>query len=281
MDALLLNHYPDVLGAVFYGALIVFAILEFVRPWRSARYPLLTRWSTNFGLGILQVLLARVLVPISLLKLAMAAEARDFGLFHLVELPSLLAIVVGVVLLDLVKYGEHRLFHMVPVLWRAHVVHHSDLEVDFTTGFRHHPIEVIFIAIPSAAAVIAFGITPAAVAAYVVLSAGSAVFTHTNIRLPASVDRWLRWVTVTPEAHVVHHSSHRVETDSNFGQLFLWWDRLFGTYRAAPQHGVAMMQIGVEHFRESNDLRLDRALVQPFRVPVDAADQQPAPDRAA
>ncbi|MEQ9638651.1 MAG: sterol desaturase family protein [Alphaproteobacteria bacterium] len=279
MEAFLLQHYENALGTIFYGAIIVFAIAEFILPWRAARLPLITRWSTNIGMGVVQALLGRVLLPIGLFKLSILADTQGWGLFHLLGLPLLLALPLGVLVLDLVKYLEHRLLHMVPILWRAHVVHHADLEIDFTTGFRHHPIEVIMIAVPSAAAILVFGIPAGAVAIFQILALTISIFTHVNVQLPAPVDRVLRLFIITPEVHVVHHSAHRVETDSNFGLIFIWWDRLFGTYRAAPQEGVTMMQVGVEYFRDPADLRLDKALLLPFRVPSET--QQPVPDRVA
>lgn len=279
MDAFLLQHYEDALGTIFYGAIIVLALAEFVWPWRAARLPLLTRWSTNIGFGVIQALLGRVLLPIGLFQLSILAHIQGWGLFNWIGAPALLSLVLGVLLLDLVKYWEHRIQHMVPVLWRAHVVHHADLEVDFTTGFRHHPIEVIMVAVPSAAAVLIFGLSPGTIAVFQILALTISIFSHVNVQLPAGLDRVLRLFIITPEVHVVHHSAHRVETDSNYGLVFIWWDRLFGTYRAAPQEGVAMMQIGIEYFRDPVDLRLDKALWLPFKVPTEG--QQPLPDRVA
>jgi sterol desaturase/sphingolipid hydroxylase (fatty acid hydroxylase superfamily) len=94
---------------------------------------------------------------------------------------------------------------------------------------------------------------------------GTSLFNHTNLRLPAGVDRLLRCLVVTPDMHRVHHSIVRRETDSNFGFNFPWWDRLFGTYRAQPEAGHAAMTIGLEQFRDPKELRLDRMLTQPLR----------------
>lgn len=281
MDHFILSHYEGALSTAFYGSIILLALAEFVWPWRTSRHSLISRWSSNFGLGVIQLVLARILVPIGLFKLSIEAQQHGWGLFNLVPIPGLIALVVGVLLLDLLKYAEHRVSHAVPILWRAHVVHHADLEIDFTTGFRHHPIEVILTAVPSAVVVLAFGLSPAAVAVFQILAVTVAVWTHVNVRLPAWLDRALRQVVVTPEMHIVHHSAHRIETDSNYGIVFPWWDRMFRTYRAQSQDGPTTMPIGLEYFRTPGDLRLDRCLTMPFRVPIDGeAQQEVAPDRA-
>jgi sterol desaturase/sphingolipid hydroxylase (fatty acid hydroxylase superfamily) len=175
------------------------------------------------------------------------------------------AVPAGVVLLDLAVYLQHRVFHAVPALWRLHRVHHADLELDATTGLRFHPIEILLSMAIKIAAVAALGAPAAAVLAFEVLLNAGALFSHANLALPRGLDAVLRAVLVTPAMHRVHHSVVRAETDSNFGFCLSWWDRLFGTYRAAPAAGPDRVTIGLEAFRDPAELRLDRLLTQPFR----------------
>ena len=173
-------------------------------------------------------------------------------------------VVFSVVVLDLAMYLQHRLFHAVPALWRLHRVHHTDPELDVTTGVRFHPVEMLLSVGFKAAAVAVLGSPVVAVVLFeVVLNAGS-LFSHANLRLPATVDGLLRAVIVTPDMHRVHHSTDPTETNTNFGFTLSWWDRLFGTYRRLPKSGHEAMAIGVEGFTAHAVLSLYRLLIQPL-----------------
>jgi sterol desaturase/sphingolipid hydroxylase (fatty acid hydroxylase superfamily) len=182
------------------------------------------------------------------------------GLLNALVLPGLLTVVASVLLLDLLKYWEHRLIHRLPLLWRFHVVHHADLDVDFTTTFRHHPLEVAFSLMVSGAAIFLFGLSPLGVLSSSILASVVPTLSHANIRWHTTADRMLRAVFMTRDAHAVHHSARKEETNSNFSLVFIWWDRLFGSYRKAPAGGLDDYEVGVEHFRTSRDLALDRVL---------------------
>ena len=143
-------------------------------------------------------------------------------------------------------------------------MHHADLDIDVTTGVRFHPIEIVLSAVLKMAVIALIGAPALAVLAFEVVLSATAIFNHANVRLPAGLDRVLRWLVVTPDMHRVHHSVHADETNSNFGFNLPWWDRLFGTYRNQPQEGHVGMTIGIEQFREPTHLHLNRMLVQPF-----------------
>jgi sterol desaturase/sphingolipid hydroxylase (fatty acid hydroxylase superfamily) len=175
-----------------------------------------------------------------------------------------------VILLDLTIYLQHVLFHAVPVLWRLHRMHHADLEFDVTTGVRFHPFEILLSMVIKLVVVAALGAPALAVLVFEVLLNATSMFNHGNVRLPAALDRLMRWIIVTPEMHRVHHSIAPRETNSNFGFNLPWWDRWFGTYRAEPAAGHENMTIGIEQFRDPRELRLDRMLAQPFREDVGA-----------
>jgi sterol desaturase/sphingolipid hydroxylase (fatty acid hydroxylase superfamily) len=248
-------------GAVF----VVMAIWEFLTPRRPQAIGRNWRWPNNLGVVAVDVLLVRILLPITAVGLALFAEARGIGLFNMIVLPVWASIVISVILLDLAIYLQHVLFHAVPALWRLHRMHHADLEFDVTTGLRFHPVEILLSTGIKLAVVAALGRPAAAVLIFELLLNATSMFNHSNVRVPPAVDRILRWFVVTPDMHRVHHSILRRETNSNFGFNLPWWDRLLGTYRAQPAAGHDAMTIGIEQFREPRELGLGRMLLQPFR----------------
>jgi sterol desaturase/sphingolipid hydroxylase (fatty acid hydroxylase superfamily) len=187
------------------------------------------------------------------------------GLLNQVGVPYPVAVVVSILVLDLVIYLQHLMFHAVPILWRLHRMHHADLDFDVTTGARFHPIEIVLSMLIKFAAIAVLGPPAVAVLVFEVLLNATAMFNHGNVRIPPAWDRVLRWVVVTPDMHRVHHSIEAPETNSNFGFNLPWWDRLFGTYRAQPAAGHEGMTIGIGQFRTGRDLWLDRMLALPFR----------------
>ena len=243
--------------------LLVFA--ERLAPRRPRAIALRKRWGGNLGLVAVDTIVLRTVPPITAVGVAALAHARGWGLLGtLVSLPTWLDVVVSVVVLDLAMYLQHRLFHAVPALWRLHRVHHTDPELDVTTGVRFHPVEMLLSVGFKAAAVAVLGSPVVAVVLFeVVLNAGS-LFSHANLRLPATVDGLLRAVIVTPDMHRVHHSTDPTETNTNFGFTLSWWDRLFGTYRRLPKSGHEAMAIGVEGFTAHAVLSLYHLLIQPF-----------------
>jgi sterol desaturase/sphingolipid hydroxylase (fatty acid hydroxylase superfamily) len=176
-----------------------------------------------------------------------------------------LAVIASVMILDLAIYLQHVLFHAVPLFWRLHRMHHADLEFDVTTGVRFHPFEILLSMGIKLAVVGALGPPAVAVLVFEVLLNATSMFSHGNERVTPRLDGLLRWLVVTPDMHRVHHSILPHETNSNFGFNLPWWDRLFGTYRAAPEKGHDAMILGIEQFRDTGELRLDRLLAQPFR----------------
>jgi len=251
--------------AAFAGIFAVMAAWEILAPRRDQKLGRRTRWSGNIGIVILDAVLVRLVFPITAVGLALVAEARGWGLFYVLDLPTWVSVPLAVMALDLAVYLQHVLFHAVPTLWRLHRMHHADLELDVTTGTRFHPIEIILSMGIKLGAVAAMGVPAVAVLAFEVLLNATSIFNHSNVRIPAWVDRGLRWIVVTPDMHRVHHSILAPETNSNFGFNLPWWDRLFGTYRDQPSAGHLGMTIGIEQFREPAEQRLGCMLTQPFR----------------
>jgi sterol desaturase/sphingolipid hydroxylase (fatty acid hydroxylase superfamily) len=156
--------------------------------------------------------------------------------------------------------------HAIPALWRLHRVHHADLDYDLTTGARFHPLEILLSMLIKFATILVLGPSVVAVVIFEVVLNATALFNHGNVRLPLALDRWLRWVLVTPDMHRVHHSVEDDETNSNFGFNLALWDRLFGTYRDQPRAGHEGMTIGIRDHRDPREVdRLPGILALPFR----------------
>lgn len=263
MHADLIGLYP----VVFYGTAMCVAVAELMMPAYRQTQPVGPRWAANLGLYFTSLVVQRFCLPVSLLVVAEASARSQFGLSGLFG-SGWVAVALGVVLFDLWKYFEHRLLHQASALWRLHLVHHSDLECDFTTTERHHPLEIVFSFVSSVAAVYLLGIPTLAVVIFVLLAAGVTMVSHANIRIAEAVDRWLRRVVVTPAFHNIHHSAAPAETDSNFGTVFSIWDRLFGTHRTPSAAAAAERVMGLEYFRDARATRLDQVLCQPFLRPT-------------
>ena len=265
MRAGLLAYEPAIRLAAFAGVFAVMAAWEWIVPRRKQAIGRTWRWPNNLGVVVVDALFVRILFPTAAVGLALIAEAQGFGLFNMVAFPWWIAVVLSVVILDLAIYLQHVLFHAVPALWRLHRMHHADLDIDVTTGLRFHPIEIVLSILIKFAVIAVLGAPAAAVLIFEVLLNATSMFNHSNVRIPAGIDRVLRWFVVTPDMHRIHHSILSRETNSNFGFNLPWWDHLLGTYRAQPEAGHEGMTIGIEQFRDPRELRLDRMLLQPFR----------------
>ncbi|MFQ5783502.1 MAG: sterol desaturase family protein [Alphaproteobacteria bacterium] len=268
--ATILANEPAIRLGFFFGVFALIAAGETLAPRRARGWPRRARWPGNIGVVVLNALLLRLAFPTAAVGLALFAEARGWGLLNNLGLPLALSVALSVALLDFAIYLQHVVFHAVPALWRLHRMHHADLDFDVTTGARFHPIEILLSMAIKLAVVAALGPPALGVLVFEVLLNATAMFNHGNLAIPAGADRWLRRFVVTPDMHRVHHSVVPHETNSNFGFNLPWWDRLFGTYRAQPAAGHDGMTIGIEQFREAQELRLDRMLAQPFRGAVGA-----------
>jgi len=263
--AFLLSNDPAIRLGFFLGMFGLMAAWELIVPRRVLGVSKAARWTHNISIAIINVLLVRVLFPSAAVGVAVFAEERGTGVLHMFAIPYPLAFLASLLALDLTMYLVHLMFHAVPALWRVHRMHHADVDFDVTTGARFHPIQIL-LAVPIKFAVIfALGLPVLAVLVFEAVFNALSLFNHANVRIPPTADRMLRWFLVTPDMHRVHHSVNATETNSNFSFVLPWWDRLFGTYRAQPEGGHERMTIGVDQFRTTRDLRLDRMLLQPFR----------------
>lgn len=259
---------------LFIGLLLVLLAAERAFPRRGDARPA-RRQLANLALMLIDTALLRVAFPLLAVAFAVAIESRGIGLLNVAGLHGVVAVVIGFLLLDAAIYWQHRLLHRIPLLWRLHRVHHSDLAFDTSLGVRFHPLEIALSMVIKLAVVAVTGAPPLAVLAFeIALSAGS-LFSHTDVRLPAAIERNLRRLLVTPDMHRVHHSVHRDETDSNFSFHLSLWDHLFGSYRAQPRDGHTDMLIGLAQFRTPAEQGLSALLINPF-----TAAPRPPPDPA-
>jgi sterol desaturase/sphingolipid hydroxylase (fatty acid hydroxylase superfamily) len=232
---------------VFLAVFAALALWEVAAPARAPRLSRALRWRANLGLAVINTLVLRVVLPGSALAFAAFAAAEGWGLLNRVELPAWLAVLAGVVILDLVIYFQHVLFHMVPALARLHAVHHADPDFDLTTGIRFHPLEILLSTLIKFAAIAALGPPVLAVLAFEILLNATAMFNHSNVSLPTWLEPLVRPILVTPDMHRTHHSVIEAERNSNYGFCLSLWDRWLGTYTASPR---GKLEIGLDAWRD-------------------------------
>lgn len=248
----------------FLGVFVSMGVWELIAPRRGLSTSKAKRWVTNIGIVVINTIVVRLLFSAAAVGTAVLANQNDWGVLNLLIWPSELEVFLAIIALDFIIYLQHVMFHAIPVLWRLHMVHHADLDLDVTSGARFHPIEIILSMGIKLASVVLIGASAEAVVIFEVLLNATAMFNHSNVRIPKPLDQLLRYIIVTPDMHVIHHSVRREETNRNFGFNLPWWDRLFGTYLSEPQKGYQEMTIGLDQFRDPGRLTLAKILVLPF-----------------
>lgn len=265
-ESFILAHEPSIRLALFALVFAGVALWEVLAPRRALTVSRAMRWTSNLTLVALNTLLLRLAFPLAAAGMAAFCVGRGWGVLNHFQVPFWIAVPIGVIAMDCVIWLQHVMVHAVPALWRLHRVHHADLDYDVTTGARFHPIEIALSMLIKFATITVLGPPVLAVVIFEVLLNATAMFNHGNIRLPAGLDRVLRWVVVTPDMHRVHHSVEDDEANSNFGFNLPWWDRLLGTYRAQPRGGHEAMTIGIREHRDPRDVaRLGGMLMLPWR----------------
>jgi sterol desaturase/sphingolipid hydroxylase (fatty acid hydroxylase superfamily) len=263
VEQILPNHEVLFRLGAFVVVLVLMLLWEALNPRRQ---PLLgwSRRLNNLALVGLDVLLVRLLLPIATVTVAEISVARGWGLFNIIDTGFWISFILSLLLMDLVIYGQHVITHHIPILWRIHRVHHTDLDFDVTTALRFHPFEIILSMLLKFFFIALFGAPVVAVIVFEIILNISSMFNHSNIQIPASIDRLLRWFIVTPDMHRVHHSVIKVETNSNYGFNIPWWDYIFRTYRPQPSAGQIKMRIGLNEFQGDKVVFLHWLLLQPF-----------------
>ena len=272
----MIHHVFDTYGfLILTSVLIVFFITETVFKLRRRVQPRFTRIIINTLLSLPAFLLLRLMLIPALVWLAAQNEHWHFGFNYLYNLPSWSENIIAFILLDYSIYWWHIILHRMPLMWRFHVVHHSDKDMDVTTAFRFHFGEMIGSVIYRSSVVLLIGAPPLIVLIYEIIFEAETQFHHSNTRLPIGVERALNKLIVTPRMHGIHHSVIKDETDSNYATIFSFWDRLHNTIRLNIHQDEVI--IGVPMYRDDNELTVKRLLGLPFTKIRDWQDE----DRSA
>jgi len=245
-------------------ALFVAVIAEVVLQRRAETETTRFRWLNNISLTLINQAGVNVLSLTVTIMIAWWGTEDEIGLLRHSDVGFWPLLLLAVFTFELISYWFHRALHAFPILWRMHAVHHSDTEVDFTTTYRNHPLELYINAPLTIPVILIIGFPVEVVTAYQLLKTSISVFAHSNVRLPAGLDRALRFLLVTPDFHRLHHCSERVYTDSNFSAAFPIYDYVFRTAKSRPYDEQETMELGLEYFRDPIDGRLDRLLLMPF-----------------
>ena len=248
----------------FLGIFVLLTIWEISSPKRKLLQLRRFRWFGNIGLIVISSVLIRFIIPTAAVGVALHVAQHQVGFLSHIDIPFIIKFFIAFILLDLSVYFQHVMFHALPMFWRFHRVHHSDLDCDITTGVRFHPFEMLLSILYKFLVIISIGAPVITVVIFEVVLNAASMFTHSNIKIPQSIERLLRLIVVTPDMHRIHHSINENETNSNFGFFISIWDRLFGTYIKDPQQGHENMQIGLEGFREPKWQNLRWLIYLPF-----------------
>jgi len=244
------------------GVFLLLLAVETIFPLRKRKRERAGRYFVNFALTMAAFVVGTFVVRRTALMLAYSGEQSGFGLLRLVDLPVGAQFAAGFLLMDLTFYYWHRANHEVGILWRFHNVHHVDQDLDVTTSFRFHFVEVLYSTCFRAAQVGILGVSPLTYAAYELIFTCETAFHHSNLRFPLGVERIINKIIVTPRMHGIHHSAVKDETNSNYSVIFRWWDALHGTLRLGVRQPDIV--IGVPAYQAPADNRVWSLIVMPF-----------------
>lgn len=253
--------------SIFILVFSIMAIWELKAPYRELRFNRASRWPHQLGLIALNTLAVRVLFPVAAVGTAQTMQQHGWGLMNWLEFNPAIAIFLGFLLLDFAIYWQHVIAHKLGWFWKLHRTHHADTDYDLTTGLRFHPLEIILSMLIKMLVVALLGIPAIAVILFEIVLSGSAMFNHSNIKIPDSIEPVIRKLIVTPSMHRIHHSTHQFEHDSNYGFFLSIWDRFFKSYTEKPIEDDQTMPIGLKIFRGQGTQQLDKILQMPFKNP--------------
>ena len=250
----------------FLIVLCCISILEVRRPRRKLLYSKSRRWLTNLSFGITNAGVVDLGLSFLVIASSFIANQEGWGIFNIIKLPLVFSIPLYILLFDLTIYFQHRLFHAFTPLWKFHRMHHSDGDYDASTGLRFHPVSILISSVIKFGLVLLLGPPATAVLLSEVLLNASSIFNHSNWRLSAKLDSALRSFLVTPDVHRIHHSMSKDEHNCNFGFNFLWWDKIFGTYKEKPALSHQSMSIGITEFQGKQCISYLLLLSEPFKT---------------
>jgi sterol desaturase/sphingolipid hydroxylase (fatty acid hydroxylase superfamily) len=250
-------------AALPVACLALLVTLETWLPFFEGRAGRVRHGGRNVAWGLLNAAVVFALFTGPLQRMSDWSADKPFGLLRWLGLSPVGAAVVAIVVFDGWMYAWHRANHRIPVLWRFHRMHHSDADLDATSAVRFHTGEIVISAILRLGVLALLGMTLPMLMLYETILAPVIQFHHSNVRMPAALDRWLRAVIVSPNMHRVHHSELRREHDSNYGSIFSFWDRLLGSYRW--REDLKELRMGLGRFRDEEWLTLWGMLRTPLR----------------
>jgi sterol desaturase/sphingolipid hydroxylase (fatty acid hydroxylase superfamily) len=257
-------------------AFVIFALWETYCPRRALVASTASRWGSHAVLWFLCSASAVWIFRASAVVVASAAGANRYGLLNRQAIPYWIRFIIAVLLLDLLRYGQHYAYHSVPVLWRFHQVHHADPDYDWSTSLRFHPGEGLLTQGVYLAVIALLAPPPLAVLCLGLADVVENIFVHVNVALPGWIDAGLRLWLVTPDMHRTHHSEEISEQNTNFGFMFPWWDRLFRTYQQEPAAGHDNMRVGLREVDIKQGVSLIGMLAQPFRSASKITSEHPS-----
>jgi sterol desaturase/sphingolipid hydroxylase (fatty acid hydroxylase superfamily) len=247
---------------VLLGGLTLFIVCESMAPAMMHEAQGWRHTTKNLLLGAIYFGSA-VVIGLGVAWITAQTAAQRIGLFNAVTVAFSVQFVLGILALDFVEYWRHRFMHEVPFLWRFHRVHHSDPVMETSTTLRNHPLQLVIILVPRAVLIPLLGLAPFTVAIHASVSLAAQLFHHSNLRLNPTLSKWIGYVIITPDQHYVHHAREQELTDSQYGVMFIFWDKLFGTLRAGP--GRDKLALGLDEF----DTEFDHTVVGMLASPLD------------
>jgi sterol desaturase/sphingolipid hydroxylase (fatty acid hydroxylase superfamily) len=267
VEAELSAQPPDNLIYLFLLAAITIAMLwEAVMPRRVLQQGMVWRWSNNFAISLLSYFITTFASVAFVLWLSRWTQINQFGLFQTVQAPAHVVFLLLLLVSQFLNYLVHIAFHRYSWLWPIHAVHHSDVDVDVSTSYRHHPLEALISLPVVAPLILLLGVGADVALAFTVFQIGATLFSHSNIRIPETLEKYLHFIILTPDFHRLHHCAEARYTNSNYGSLVPWFDYLFGTASSCPYRDQETMTLGLDYLREPRDGRLDRLLWEPVLV---------------
>jgi len=246
---------------VFALCIIVFLLLEFFFPRKNTYNKNSNNWLVNFGLYMI-ILIFRPLAAPLVIILSDIIYYQPSDLWY--SLPAPIILILSTLIIDTFIYWRHRAFHLFTILWRCHLVHHSDTEMNVSTNFRHHPLEFIVSNTLMILFLYAIKLPEFTIITYFFLSTVISLWHHSDIKYAAFLEKLLQPIFITPEIHRLHHSSNTKERNSNYGMIFSFWDKLFSSY-TAPKNTENDIEFGLEYFRTNTEKTFINVLLQPKR----------------
>ncbi len=223
------------------------------------------RGKSILTIELLSLLLSLILASVLLLPLVMSISNLQIFSMSQLQLPTYVTFALSFLLIDFINYINHRVHHKIPFLWRFHRLHHSDKKINALTTWLHHPFEIISTFVIVITLYVLFDIPVIVMVIYGIVFGAHAAFTHFNILMPESINKHLQKIIVTPNAHMVHHALDIQDGNSNFGQLFLFWDWIFGTYKYRSNVELNAMEYGIDASQSPQRNNVRQYLVNPFK----------------